>query len=66
MFNKHKQRYVTPAVLQQAELLLEGDLLTGSGIDDAFNLGGIDTASHSVDNTDFSTEGFNFTWESIE
>lgn len=55
--------YVPPLVVQTAEVLLERSFLAGSGIVDSLNLAGLDTMSQDVDNTDFSSDGFNFVWE---
>lgn len=65
MRNTHKKRYVRPAFLQQADILLERDLLTASV---AKNIPSVETAGQEISG-DFSGstispdgKAFNYDW----
>ena len=56
---KRKQPYKAPAILREVCLQLEEELLVGSVIDKT----DITSVGQTVDEYDFSKEGFNHTWE---
>ena len=63
MKRRDKQRYVTPALLQQAEILLEQNLLARSVVD-KMNEGGIVTKPQEITNENFDNGSeYNFKWE---
>ena len=54
------KRYTSPRVLQETEILLERDFLTGSLVD---NIESVTTTGQEVETFDFSETQFNHNWE---
>lgn len=55
-----KHLFVTPRILQEVRFCPEQDILTGSVVGLEM---GIDTTPQTVEEKDFSSDDFNFTWD---
>ncbi len=62
MFSKHRQRYTSPCVLQETEVMLERAFLGGSVVDN-LNKAGVYTKAQDVEEINYESGDFNFKWE---